>query len=43
MGWIGRLSAYGAVRCDPLEQLQMGRIHGENGRKDKSPGALLRD
>ena len=37
------MSAYGVDRCDPLEQLQMGRIHGENGRKDKSPGALFRD
>ena len=37
------MSAYGVDRCDPLEQLQMGRIHGEYGRKDKSPGALFPD
>jgi hypothetical protein len=37
------MSAYGVGRCDPLEQLQMDRIHGEYGRKDKSPGALSRD
>lgn len=37
------MSAYGVDRCDPLEQLQMDRIHGEYGRKDKSPGALFRD
>ena len=37
------MSAYGVDRCDPLEQLQMGRIHAEYGRKDKSPGALFRD
>lgn len=37
------MSAYGVDRCDPLEQLQMDRIHAEYGRKDKSPGDLFLD